>query len=56
MLLCVAFSAAEDKSDTISFSWEMISISLKFVFDLEALAFKCRVLSFVKQGWVAKLL
>jgi hypothetical protein len=48
MLLCVAFSAAENKSDIISFSWEMINIGSKFVFDLEALAFKYKVLSFVK--------
>jgi hypothetical protein len=48
MLLRVAFSAAEDKSNTVSFSWEIISISSKFVLDLEALAFKCKVLSFVK--------
>jgi hypothetical protein len=48
MLLRVAFNTAKDKSNIISFSWEIISISSKFVLDLEALAFKCKVLSFVK--------
>jgi hypothetical protein len=48
MLLRVVFSAAEDESNTISFSWEMISISSKFVLDLEAPAFEYKVLSFVK--------
>jgi hypothetical protein len=48
MLLCVVFSVTKDKSNTISFSWEIISISSKFVLNLEALAFKYKVLSFVK--------
>jgi hypothetical protein len=48
MLLRVVFSVAKDKSNIISFSWEIINISLKFVVDLKALAFKCKVLSFIK--------
>jgi hypothetical protein len=48
MLLRVAFNTAKDKSNTISFSWKIISISLKFVLNLKALAFKYKVLSFVK--------
>jgi hypothetical protein len=48
MLLCVVFSIAKDKSNIISFSWEIISISSKFVLDLEVLAFEYKVLSFVK--------
>jgi hypothetical protein len=48
MLLRVVFSTAKNKSNTISFNWKIISISSKFVLDLEAPAFKYKVLSFVK--------